>query len=304
MASICRPCRISIAIIIATMFFICGLSSRTAADTKLKLEISQNRITPDDTLTYFDFYLDNPEESVAAFEINISLSSSDFGSFKTIDPAPGPIDTTGSIISYWAYLNVKQSAGSPPNLQIVGMAYTINPPFEPPLGPQSGGLLFRIPFAVDQPFPEMSDSVLYINISESLENTGFSDPSGYLIGIVTDTLIDTLWYACEAWDEDSCISWVQVDSSIADTSIVDSSLNSYYDESAVFFINGSLTVMMPLYGDANGDESVNIVDASFIINFIFFNGAEPQPYENGDANYDESVNIADAAAIVYNIFGD
>jgi len=55
-------------------------------------------------------------------------------------------------------------------------------------------------------------------------------------------------------------------------------------------------------GDANGDESVNIADASYIVNFIFFGGTLPDPLISADANCDLSVNIADASFIVYAIF--
>jgi len=55
-------------------------------------------------------------------------------------------------------------------------------------------------------------------------------------------------------------------------------------------------------GDANGDGSVNIADASFIINAIFFGGTQPDPIESADANCDGSMNIADASYIINWIF--
>ena len=55
-------------------------------------------------------------------------------------------------------------------------------------------------------------------------------------------------------------------------------------------------------GDANGDESVNIADASYIVNFIFFGGNAPDPLSSADANCDLSTNIADASFIIYGIF--
>ena len=55
-------------------------------------------------------------------------------------------------------------------------------------------------------------------------------------------------------------------------------------------------------GDANGDASVNIADASYIVNFIFFGGNAPDPLSSADANCDLSVNIADASFIILGIF--
>lgn len=56
-------------------------------------------------------------------------------------------------------------------------------------------------------------------------------------------------------------------------------------------------------GDANGDTSLNIGDAVFLITYIFKSGPEPDPYDQGDANCDFSVNIGDAVYIINYIFG-
>jgi len=55
-------------------------------------------------------------------------------------------------------------------------------------------------------------------------------------------------------------------------------------------------------GDSNSDGTVNIADASFIINAIFFGGAQPDPVEAADANFDGNMNIADASYIINWIF--
>ena len=55
-------------------------------------------------------------------------------------------------------------------------------------------------------------------------------------------------------------------------------------------------------GDANGDGSVNLGDAGYIINYIFYDGPDPDPIEAGDANYDESTNLADAGYLINYIF--
>lgn len=57
-----------------------------------------------------------------------------------------------------------------------------------------------------------------------------------------------------------------------------------------------------VYGDANGDGSINVGDAVALINHIFNGGAAPDPVENGDANCDGSINIGDAVALINFIF--
>lgn len=56
-------------------------------------------------------------------------------------------------------------------------------------------------------------------------------------------------------------------------------------------------------GDANGDGSVNIGDAVFLISYIFKGGAAPDPIDRADANCDYSVNIGDAVFVINYIFG-
>ncbi len=55
-------------------------------------------------------------------------------------------------------------------------------------------------------------------------------------------------------------------------------------------------------GDANGDQSINIADAVFLINYIFKGGDAPDPPEAGDANCDGAANVGDAVTLIDYIF--
>ncbi|MEZ5357433.1 MAG: dockerin type I domain-containing protein [Candidatus Zixiibacteriota bacterium] len=55
-------------------------------------------------------------------------------------------------------------------------------------------------------------------------------------------------------------------------------------------------------GDANGDETVNIGDAVFLIAYIFKGGPAPDPIEAADANCDATVNVGDAVYLINFIF--
>ncbi|MEZ5360563.1 MAG: dockerin type I repeat-containing protein [Candidatus Zixiibacteriota bacterium] len=57
-----------------------------------------------------------------------------------------------------------------------------------------------------------------------------------------------------------------------------------------------------LCGDANGDTSMNIGDAVYLINYIFKGGPAPDPECVGDANGDGSTNIGDAVYLIQYIF--
>jgi hypothetical protein len=57
-----------------------------------------------------------------------------------------------------------------------------------------------------------------------------------------------------------------------------------------------------LNGDANRDETINVGDAVFLINYIFKGGEPPYPLDAGDANCDQAVNIADGVYLINYIF--
>jgi len=66
----------------------------------------------------------------------------------------------------------------------------------------------------------------------------------------------------------------------------------------------TLTIVRPyMCGDANGDETINVADAVYMISYVFSGGPAPEPLEAGDANCDGTENIADAVYIVAHIFG-
>jgi hypothetical protein len=59
-----------------------------------------------------------------------------------------------------------------------------------------------------------------------------------------------------------------------------------------------------LCGDADGNSTVNVGDAVFLINYIFKDGPAPEPMEVGDVNLDGTVNVGDAVYLIDYIFKD
>ena len=66
--------------------------------------------------------------------------------------------------------------------------------------------------------------------------------------------------------------------------------------------NGSIEIACPGDGDANGDATVNVGDAVFLISYVFLGGASPDPLDAGDANCDGNVNVGDAVYLINHIF--
>jgi hypothetical protein len=69
-------------------------------------------------------------------------------------------------------------------------------------------------------------------------------------------------------------------------------------------LNGQVVVgAMPfLCGDANGDGSIDISDAVYLISYIFSGGAAPVPLLAGDANCDHAVDVSDVVYLISYIF--
>jgi cytochrome c1 len=55
-------------------------------------------------------------------------------------------------------------------------------------------------------------------------------------------------------------------------------------------------------GDANGSGGINILDATFIIAYLFKGGATPDPLISADANNNGSINILDATFLINFLF--
>jgi hypothetical protein len=61
---------------------------------------------------------------------------------------------------------------------------------------------------------------------------------------------------------------------------------------------GMATVQTYMCGDANADESIDIADAVYLLNYLYKTGSAPDPLEAGDANNDGSVDVADAVYLL------
>lgn len=67
--------------------------------------------------------------------------------------------------------------------------------------------------------------------------------------------------------------------------------------------NRFFTTPAYICGDADGNQSVSIADAVYIITYIFGGGPAPVPLESGEVNCDGNVSISDAVYLINYIFG-
>ncbi len=74
----------------------------------------------------------------------------------------------------------------------------------------------------------------------------------------------------------------------------------------ILVIGLALLIAAPAFayvcGDVDGDQSVNILDAVYLINYIFKGGPAPVPMDAADANLDGAINIGDPVYLINFIF--
>jgi hypothetical protein len=66
----------------------------------------------------------------------------------------------------------------------------------------------------------------------------------------------------------------------------------------------SYTVEEPVSGDANGDDTINILDITFLIAYLYQDGPAPMFMEAGDANCDATINILDITYLIAFLYQD
>lgn len=93
---------------------------------------------------------------------------------------------------------------------------------------------------------------------------------------------------------DGLISGIPVDTGIITfIACVDDAVGAH-DE-----LECSITVEIAFVcGDANGDGTVNILDITYLINYLYKGGAAPTPLEAGNTNGDEEINILDITYLI------
>ncbi|PKK82085.1 MAG: hypothetical protein CVT49_15510 [candidate division Zixibacteria bacterium HGW-Zixibacteria-1] len=65
---------------------------------------------------------------------------------------------------------------------------------------------------------------------------------------------------------------------------------------AAYFVRGHIDLYV--CGDANSTGTVNLLDVTFLINYIYKGGAEPNPPQSGDANASGNLNILDVTYLI------
>ena len=288
--------------IIACLVFVLSLVSNVEAEVpRLVLTIPDTTVTAGQTGALLSIYIDNYFDTIAGFQFVLVSERPDLVTFNFSN---GGFDTTGTLVSGFEYVQSVDRAGDQSEIWFRCIA---NLPFDTVHNwgffPQQGGVAVRIPVnTASKPDPD-SGLTDIISITTPVD---FSDPWGNSIGVVTETLYDTLYFLCNLWQNDTCLEWIEVnpDSSGYDSLYVDTSLYGYLDTTVVILNDGSITIeVLELQCDYDGDGGITISDLTTLVQCLF---GSPPPVACEtvmcDADGSGTVNIADLTYVVNYLF--
>lgn len=90
---------------------------------------------------------------------------------------------------------------------------------------------------------------------------------------------------------------------LADTTIQLHNVSGEYNDLESFSVDGTITIVGHTTGDMNDDGTINIVDLTHFVAYLFSGGPPPPIMESADMNRDGSINIADLTFLVNYLFG-
>ena len=222
---------------------------------------------------------------------------------KTAEITKVRLDTTGTLVSGWQIIAARSLGGAGYDALIVCVANDIPEPFNPGLGyPNYGDIpLIKVYADVyDIPYSHEPRTANIMINHDSFDNFGFSDPQGNLIGLTYDTLVDTvICYNCGEWMNDTCLFWEQVEGTLGDSCVYDTTIAPVLDTSVVRINDGALTVPKTFVcGDADGDGFINILDVTSLIDYLYRTGEPPDPTFAGDVNSSGDINLLDISYMI------
>ncbi|MFZ5979808.1 MAG: dockerin type I repeat-containing protein [Candidatus Zixiibacteriota bacterium] len=281
-------------LILGVLFFIAA-TPLLAQTPELDIKISDTTGYPGES-SLLTVYLTNYTESISGFGIRFSLNRDDIIYFRP------EFDTAGTLTSGWEIIYPRLISDDSLDYYILAISNAFSPPeIVPPIPPhQTPQPLIRVPvYLADVPDTAVNRQVS-VDIKIDLDNMEFVSADYRTIGLLTDTLVDTLWYNCEAWQSDSCLIWLETVGPPADSMYIDSNVIGWLDTMLINVSPGSITALVPTCGDLNGNLDVDIADITRLISYLYLDGERPVCLRAANVNGtpDGTVDIADITRLI------
>lgn len=220
----------------------------------------------------------------------------DFINIDTNEILAGTVDTTGTLISGWEYVEARSLSAYGTDIHLIGLADLPGGSVTPGVGPQEGGLLINlVADLINIPDSLSDDTVNILVMTFFPEHFCFSNPQGACIGWpVYDISCDTVLLRCTEWAWEACLNWEVVSEPPFDSMYVQCD-TIVIDTGSIIVLDGTLTVYPTLVGDIDGSGSLpmDIADLVYLVEWMFTGGPAPRCPLTADCNGDSLVDIAD-----------
>lgn len=220
----------------------------------------------------------------------------------------GNIDTTGTLIAGWDYINTRSYSADNLDVKVTAIANVLGGGGNSPIRDgEINGLLFRLLGDIQDISDDDTNRVVDIQVeNNALEHFIFSRPDGSAVGVHTQEVPDSNLFRCVSWGgipyESPCMVYDQVIRAPYDSVEYITDTVAYLDTNEVYVIDGSLTVLTGVCGNCNNDplDNVDISDITFIISYLYLNGPIPENPAlcNVNCSPDGEIDIADITAII------
>jgi hypothetical protein len=281
MARVMHQFMFKFAVFFVTIFATVIMASLAKSAVEIEVEVGKVTCWQGQENVIIPVYLRNYSDYVFSFNLWFQFDQPDIASF-VIDS----LDTTGTLLGQWPGYSLTELGGA----DIAASSMLI--------APQDGTIpLFKILAHANHIPDTLSDRKADILINwQFMDHFFFMAPNGHLMGTVSESVIDTSYFNCLQWVGEICLQYGQVPGPPADSIFVDTFSITKVDTALTRIINGSITIRP--CGDANNDNKTNLLDISFIINYLYRQGPAPNPIQAADVDKNGTTNLLDVSAII------
>lgn len=263
------------------------------AQPRLTVEVENSYIGPYDTTGWLTVYLTNPYDSIEGVELRIR--SADTSRLQFIQGW----DTTGTLVSGWRTV---YATAFPGDVRLGALANFPLPFVWQYIVPSSlPRPLIRYQYKVKGARPEAA--LAYIHVDSSLEDFGFSDPSPNLIGLVTETVYDTVCFRCLYRDSLGCYNYEEVFEPPCDSIGFRPRYESRYDTAQIHTISGSIFLddcCAGTRGNLSFDAAdlVDLTDLSRLIGYLVVHSEALPCFNESDINGSGLIDLTDLSMLI------
>ena len=217
-----------LSILTAVSFVLLGSTAGISGESghRIRVTIADVTATSADSLIGVPVHISFPKDTLAGVEMYFTIGENRNLQFASDEVRPDSlstaVDTAGTIMSGWEWVDVNSLAKTMYDLKVAGLADWPDDNKTAPAPPCDSALLTTLYFRLDDTYPLKAGMRFDVRINP--QKSGFSDPTGNSIGVVT-----THQKVCAQFAGDSCVRWQVARVGVLDTTVVS-------------FKNGSITI--------------------------------------------------------------